>query len=122
MSRADALAVELTAQALAEYRAAVNTLHRDGQSYECQTQAGAVMRRARPEQSIAADAWRRAMHGLEQFGLTPVARGKVETLSGVPLPDVFEAFPQRRQVDPHAELSRRRAERFFERAKDSAGR
>lgn len=122
MTRADGLALELTAQALAEYRTAVGTLLREGQSYQATTEAGAVMHRARPEQAIAADAWRRAMHGLEQFGLTPVARGKVETLKGLPpLPDFFEAFQRRRQQgDPHAELARRRSARFLERVDRTA--
>lgn len=81
LSVVDGVALELAAQALAEYRAAVGVLLRTGQSYECRTSAGSVMRRTRPEQAIAADAWRRAMHALEEFGLTPASRSKVEGLS-----------------------------------------
>lgn len=104
---ADGLALELCAQALAEYRAAGDVLLRDGQSYECRTQAGAIMRRARPEQAIAAEAWRRAAHMLEQFGLTPTSRGKVE--SDTPWPRV--PAPGVSEDDPLDELQRRRAER-----------
>jgi P27 family predicted phage terminase small subunit len=75
---ADGPALELLAAALAEYDAASRVLLELGVSYECTTAAGAVMRRARPEQAIAADAWRRAAHMLEQFGLTPAARGRVQ--------------------------------------------
>jgi P27 family predicted phage terminase small subunit len=73
----DALALELCAQALSEYHAAVEVLLRDGASYECTTAAGSKLRRPRPEQAIATDAWRRAALMLQQFGLTPASRSKV---------------------------------------------
>lgn len=99
VSMADRIALELCAQALAEYRAAGVVLLRDGQSYECKTQAGAIMRRARPEQAIAAEAWRRAAHMLEQFGLTPASRGKVESVASVDLDedDPLYEFMRRRE-------------------------
>ena len=40
------------------------------------------MHRARPEVQIAADAWRRACHALEQPGLTTVAREKLDREPG----------------------------------------
>jgi P27 family predicted phage terminase small subunit len=75
---ADGQALELTACALAEYHQAAAVIAEHGVSYEAKTAAGAIMRRARPEQAIAADAWRRAHAGLASFGLTPAARPKVE--------------------------------------------
>ena len=95
---ADAVALELLAQALGEYRLALAVLLRDGQSYACTTSAGATMFRARPEQAIAADAWRRAAHMLEQFGMTPVSRPKVEGDDGLrgAETDPMDAFLARR--------------------------
>jgi P27 family predicted phage terminase small subunit len=77
-TEADGLALELAASALAEYEAAARVILADGPTYEARTEAGAIMHRARPEQAIAADAWRRAMSMLLQFGLTPASRSKVE--------------------------------------------
>jgi P27 family predicted phage terminase small subunit len=76
----DGAALDLLSEAMAEYHEARAVLARDGQSYECVTAAGAKMRRVRPEQAVAADAMRRAVHLIEQFGLTPASRAKVEQL------------------------------------------
>jgi len=76
----DGPALDLLSEATAEYYEARAVLARDGQSYECVTAAGAKMRRVRPEQAVAADAMRRAVHLLEAFGLTPASRAKVEEL------------------------------------------
>jgi P27 family predicted phage terminase small subunit len=80
LTRADGPALELLAFALAEYDASARVVLEQGATYECKTEAGAIMRRARPEQAIAADAWRRAAQMLASFGLTPASRSKVETL------------------------------------------
>jgi P27 family predicted phage terminase small subunit len=79
VTHADAIALELCAQALAQHRVAVDVLLRDGQSYESVTAAGATMRRPRPEVATAADSWRRAATMLQQFGLTPASRAKVSS-------------------------------------------
>jgi P27 family predicted phage terminase small subunit len=64
--------------ALAEYQSAVAILNAEGSTYRCVTKSGDVMQRQRPEVAIAQDAWRRAKMMLEQFGLTPVARSRVQ--------------------------------------------
>ena len=78
LTMADDVILELTAEALAEYHQAVRVLLEQGASYECKTQAGAVMRRARPEQTIADAAWRRAVAGLRELGLSPAARTRID--------------------------------------------
>jgi P27 family predicted phage terminase small subunit len=80
LTRSDGPALELLAFALAEYDASARVVLELGPTYECKTEAGAIMRRARLEQAIAADAWRRAAQMLASFGLTPASRSKVEAL------------------------------------------
>jgi P27 family predicted phage terminase small subunit len=75
---ADGVALELASSALVEYEINARVVLEQGSTYEATTEAGAVMHRARPEQAIAADAWRRAATMLQQFGLTPASRSKVE--------------------------------------------
>jgi P27 family predicted phage terminase small subunit len=77
---ADGLALELAASALVEHETAARVILEQGATYQARTEAGAVMHRARPEQAIAADAWRRAASMLQQFGLTPASRTRVESL------------------------------------------
>lgn len=107
----DGPALDLASEAFAEYHEARAVLARDGQSYECVTAAGAKMRRARPEQAIAADAMRRAAHLLEAFGLTPASRSKVEQV-----PPPRDAKWNGLLGDPLDEFAKRRpvhASRFF---------
>lgn len=113
----DGPALDMLSEAQAEYHEARAVLARDGQSYECVTAAGARMRRARPEQAIAADAMRRAVHLLQEFGLTPASRSKVEEVrptragtkwAGLLGDDPLDKFMQRRRAaaarffPPHA--------------------
>lgn len=84
LTMADDVILELTAEALAEYHQAVGVLLEQGASYECKTQAGAVMRRARPEQTIADAAWRRAVAGLRELGLSPAARTRIDVEAPLP--------------------------------------
>jgi len=91
VTRADGVALELTASALVEYETNARVVLDQGSTYEARTEAGATMHRARPEQAIAADAWRRAAVMLQQFGLTPVSRSKVDVIP-VSEPDTLEAF------------------------------
>ena len=88
---ADGVALELAASALVEYETNARVVLDQGSTYEARTEAGATMHRARPEQAIAADAWRRAAVMLQQFGLTPVSRIKVDVIP-VSEPDTLEAF------------------------------
>jgi P27 family predicted phage terminase small subunit len=82
MTEADRQALALTCSALAEHEAAAAVVADLGAAYEARTEAGAIMHRQRPEVAIAADAWRRAMRGLSEFGLTPASRGRVEVPHG----------------------------------------
>jgi hypothetical protein len=108
----DGLALELTAAALAEYRAAVRILIRRGASYECRTASGGGMRRARPEQAFAADAWRRALAGLRDFGLTPRSRNQIEIDPPLATP---ATAPQQAHRGPATGTDLRGPERFFTR-------
>ena len=77
VTAADRQALALLCDALGEYADARAVITKQGVTYEAMTASGAVMVRPRPEVTIAADAWRRASAMLQQFGLTPSARGKV---------------------------------------------
>src|SRR5258707_5544374 len=70
-------ALELLVGAYAEYRRAQAVLDRRGRTYTIRTASGRVVR-ARPEVAIAQDAWRRVRLMLQEFGLTPAARTRVE--------------------------------------------
>jgi P27 family predicted phage terminase small subunit len=94
---ADGLALELGARALAEYEQASAALA-DGFTYEAVTGNGAIMRRAKPEAAIAANAWQRAARLLEAFGLTPASRSKVEAAPELEPDDVFAAMLQRKRM------------------------
>ncbi len=78
---ADAYALELLCEAVAEYRQARAVLAKLGMTYETVSAAGTAMTRTRPENAVAADSWRRAKIGLSNFGLDPVSRGRVETIA-----------------------------------------
>jgi P27 family predicted phage terminase small subunit len=80
----DGLALELAASVMAEYWRYEETIQKLGATYETKTPQGSVMIRPRPEVALAADAWRRAAAMLAAFGLTPVARSRVETLPSDP--------------------------------------
>jgi len=76
---ADREALALLCDALAEYEAMRKVIGEQGATYEAVAQSGDLMVRMRPEVRIAADAWRRASTMLQQFGLTPSARAKVQS-------------------------------------------
>ncbi len=76
LSRSDRILLELCAAALAEWRELDAVLQSEGRTYTTVTETGARMIRPRPEVALAADAWRRAVAGLMQFGGSPVARSK----------------------------------------------
>jgi len=84
----DVAMLELTAAAVDEYyRARVVIAGRGSLTYRTKNAAGSTMHRVRPEVAIAADAWRRASAGLQQFGLSPSSRPKVEADERpIPLP------------------------------------
>jgi P27 family predicted phage terminase small subunit len=75
---ADGPMLEATVLAYSAFRRATLELKK-GFTYEVRTKAGGTMHRARPQAAIASDAWRRYVSGLTHFGLSPAARGKVQT-------------------------------------------
>lgn len=85
LTQADRHMLALTSSALAEYEAARRVLDELGSTYPCKTASGAEMQRQRPENALAADAWRRAYRGLDALGLSPTARGRVTVPVGPPL-------------------------------------
>lgn len=95
LGRPDVVLVEQTARALDECEACERVITERGRTYEAVTEAGSVMIRVRPEVPMAADAWRRALAGLVQLGLSPVAREKVKVRT-VETADPLAAFTARR--------------------------
>ena len=77
---ADGPALQLLTETLAEWAEARQAVHRKGLTYETTTATGDLMCRPNPEVTIAADAMRRALRMLSEFGLTPASRGKVSAL------------------------------------------
>jgi len=113
LTRADETILELTAAALAEYHQAVRVLVEQGASYECKTATGSVMRRARPEQAIADQAWRRAVAGIRELGLSPAARTRidVEPPAQPPHPDSLASFRAQRFFDKGPTIDESQASR-----------
>jgi P27 family predicted phage terminase small subunit len=87
---ADGPALQLLTEALAEWAEAREYVLRNGMSYETFTENGNVMHRPYPHVSIAADAWRRSLRMLTEFGLTPASRSKVSALGSEGEKDPFE--------------------------------
>lgn len=93
-SEADGLAVDLVAMAVAECFHLTRRIERSGMSYRTRTASGSTMYRQRPEVPLAADAWRRALAGLVQLGLTPSSRTRVAAVP--PQNDELNTFRARR--------------------------
>jgi len=70
-------ALELLVRAYVEYHRAQSTLERCGATYTIRTASGRVIR-PRPEVAIAAEAWKRTLRALTEFGLTPASRVGLE--------------------------------------------
>jgi P27 family predicted phage terminase small subunit len=81
MTAGDEDGLAMGCQALVEYLTASRKMDRLGQTYTIDGPSGEIIRK-RPECEIAADAWRRYMTALGQFGLTPSARMKVSQAGG----------------------------------------
>ena len=86
---ADGPALQLLTETLAEWAEARQAVHRKGLTYETTTATGDLMCRPNPEVTIAADAMRRALRMLSEFGLTPASRGKVSALENNEADDRF---------------------------------
>jgi P27 family predicted phage terminase small subunit len=106
LTRADGPALALVCVALVEHERAAATVAKEGAVYKTVTEAGAVMHRPRPEVGVAQDAWRRAMKGLCEFGMSPASRGRI---------DVTSSPRAVGPVDPTAEFFDDSAEEYFSR-------
>jgi len=85
MTNADKKALEILSDAYSEYRQARSVILKKGHTYESykKDKDGNVflsMVRVRPEVGISQNAWEKCFKGLQQFGLTPASRTKVEML------------------------------------------
>lgn len=104
----DVAMLELVAAAADEYWRAHRIVTRKGMTYQTTNAAGSTMVRSRPEVAIQADAWRRYSAGLQQFGLSPSSRPKVEADAPRPLDDLDRFLQKRPSPSP-----RRGPDRFF---------
>lgn len=107
---ADVPGLAMVCDALAEYIEARAAVQKHGMVYESKavkivhTRDGdeveivTLMLRSRPEVAIASDAWRRAMMGLTQFGLTPASRAKVSAIGDEAEEDPFEKLLREREA------------------------
>lgn len=71
----DSSALEMLCRAYAEFRAAEALVAAEGLTFN----SGDMIKR-NPAVAIRTDAWRKVMHGLAEFGLTPSSRSKVQML------------------------------------------
>lgn len=77
LTRADRHALELLVDAYSEWRDCRAAVRKHGPVQTVRTKAGGEMVRQRPEVAMAANAWRRVMAALAEFGLTPASRTRV---------------------------------------------
>jgi P27 family predicted phage terminase small subunit len=95
---ADGFALEAICEAYAMWRKAQSVLTKEGFSYEIQvtTKQGSTYTQIvpRPEVKIAAEAWRRCLTGLQQFGLTPSARTRVRAIPAKATQDPLAALAE----------------------------
>lgn len=90
ITEADKTALTLLSDAYSEYRCARDVILKEGMTYKTTTQTGDTMIRTRPEVNIAQDAWNRCWRMLKEFGLTPSARTRVQTVGDEQESDPFE--------------------------------
>ncbi|MGK2857915.1 MAG: phage terminase small subunit P27 family, partial [Thermoanaerobaculia bacterium] len=81
LTEADLLALEILCNSYHEYRQADEVIQEEGLTYETATVSGATKITKRPEVEIRADAHRRLLRMIQEFGITPSAR------TGVKVPD-----------------------------------
>jgi len=96
LSKADAEKLALGCDALGEYLELRAIIAEVGRTYETVTITGCTVYRPRPEVAMASDAWRRASAILSEFGLSPSARSKVQTIVEEH-EDPFETFLKGKQ-------------------------
>ena len=91
LTEPDLLALEILCNSYSEYREADEVIQDEGLTYESSTVTGATKIAKRPEIEIRADAHRRVLRLLQEFGLTPSARAGVAVPPGES-DDPFAAF------------------------------
>lgn len=92
MGDTDRLALALLCETLCEWIEAGETIQAQGATYDAVTEAGAVMHRAHPAVAQRSDAARRVQSLLSEFGLTPSARAKVQSLPDLPGDDPAKKY------------------------------
>jgi P27 family predicted phage terminase small subunit len=83
LTAGDSVALTLMADVLSEYIEARRFLNTHGTTYEARTTAGDIVRKPHVEVAIASDAFKRLTAILQQFGMTPASRGKVNATEGI---------------------------------------
>ncbi|MCW8884152.1 MAG: phage terminase small subunit P27 family [Motiliproteus sp.] len=76
---ADSKSLELLCDAYSEWRDLRDLVNKHGFTYETTNQAGETMIKARPEVAMASDAFKRIRGMINEFGLSPASRTKVQT-------------------------------------------
>lgn len=93
LTTADPHALALLCDVYARYISASAVITEQGPTYESvNIKTGVVMVRKRPEVDIAADCWRRLNVMLQQFGMTPSSRGRVQLPQKARVEDPSEEF------------------------------
>jgi P27 family predicted phage terminase small subunit len=103
LTSADPDALALLCDAYAEYLGARDVVRGEGATYESRQfqmdEAGntveKVMIRPRPEVAMAQDAWKRVRQMMQEFGLTPSSRSRIEVPGATEEADPFVAWRQR---------------------------
>jgi len=92
MTRADAVALELAAEAYAEMVEASEVVEENGFTYESEKEDGGILIKTRPEVLIRSDAWRRLEKMISHFGISPSSRTKVSVVEKLKEQDPFGTF------------------------------
>lgn len=79
MTKVDSRAVEMLIDAYEEYRQLSDLIDRDGFTYTTTTNTGDTLIKGNPAVNQRANAWNRVRGMLQEFGLTPASRSKVES-------------------------------------------
>jgi P27 family predicted phage terminase small subunit len=92
LTKADAVALELAAEAYAEMVEASEVVEKEGFTFVTVTESGAESVKIRPEVMIRSDAWRRLEKMISHFGLSPSTRSKVSVVAKLKEGNPFDQF------------------------------
>ena len=92
ITKADKKALEIMCDAYSEYRELRKVVIEHGPTFETTGVGGDTVIRARPEVAMSSDAWKRFNSQLQQFGLTPASRAKVNAMEKEPEQDPLKEF------------------------------